>query len=247
MKEHCEIVGGEAALDLTDEQRAVLAELTGSALDAVAVAAKRGIPLWTDDLGVQAICGGLGLAVRCTWTQAVLRSAVANGRIDANVYGRAVGALLQGRYSVTELAIVDICAVLDAADWDVSTDPALALARYLAHVAADPDNRSLIAYAFEWAWLRHRGGLRAKHFIVAVLDAIEDRRIAAGLAATVYRSRLVFPVPARGTRVVHGPAGTAASRPAAYIVRLKRNALGSLRRFLRSWRSQDGEFRSRHR
>ncbi len=221
---HCEVVGGAATLDLPNEMHDKLKDLLDTtSTDAVAIAIKRGTPLWTDDLGLQRLLIELSTGVRTVWTQAVMRTAKDRSRISEESYEQILGHLLDRGYVFTRLSAGEMVAVLRHANWRTERGSGEALIRIVCEVALmNPHNRFITALFLKGVWTECPRREWAKAIIIAVLEKIGRERSQTMLARFIYRFRGV---------VGFNPFGDQAGR--------------ALKRFLRSWRSRDGEFKPR--
>jgi len=252
---HCEVVGGESTLDLPTELKEKLEEILDStSTDAVAVAIKRGAPLWTDDLGLQRLLIELGAGVRTVWTQAVMRAAMDRSRISEEFYEQILGRLLDRGYAFTRLSAAEMVAVLRHANWQIDSGSGEALIRVVCGVALmNPHNRFITALFMKGVWTECPQRDWAKAIIVAVLEKIGRERSQTMLAAFIYRFRGMQRTGIDRKSWVVGSAGKEDGGRSARRVRYTLNPFSdragrALKRFLRSWRSRDGEFKpTRHR
>lgn len=250
IRSHCEVVGGEATLDLPKELKEKLEEfLDATSIDAVALAMKRGAPLWTDDLGLQRLLVEFGGGIRTVWTQAVMRAAMDRARISEGTYQQILGRLLDRGYAFTRLSAAEMVAVLRHANWRIDSGPGEALIRVVCGVALmNPHNRFITALFLKGVWMECPQRKRAKAIIVAVLDKIGRERSQTMLAAFIYRFRGLRRTAVDRKSWVMGSAGTEdgerSARYVAYTLAPFSDQDGrALKRFLRSWRSRDGEFK----
>ncbi|MCA9289322.1 MAG: SIR2 family protein [Phycisphaerales bacterium] len=240
---HCEIVGGEAALDLPREMRERLAEyLDVTSMDAVAIAISRNAVLWTDDLGLQRVLTELGATNRSVWTQVVFRSALDRSRITPIAYANVLARLIDHGYVFTRFTAEEAVGLLRSVDWKAERGMGEALVRVICESAlTNPHNALITGMIFKRVWTDCPRTDRAKAIITSVLARTGGR-----LARWLYR----FP----GVRVsavdrrawVAGSTGT--TRGLGAVARMDVNwhpfkdpAGRALKRFLRSWRSRDGE------
>ena len=257
IRTHCEVIGGAATLDLPKELKEKLDEfLDSTSTDAIALAIKRGAPLWTDDLGLQRLLLELGAGVRTVWTQVVFRAAMDRSGISQNTYEQVLGRLLDRGYAFTRLSAPEMVAVLRHANWQIDRGMGEALIRVVSGVAlVNPHNRFITALFIKGVWTECPRREWAKAIIVSVLDKVGRERSQTMLAAFIYRFRgLQWTGLDRKSWVV-GSAGTEDGGRSARRVHYTFDPFSdddgrSLKRFLRSWRSRDGEFkprRTRHR
>lgn len=244
----CEVVGGEATLDLPADLRAKLEELLDTtSVDAVALALRRACPLWTDDLGLQQLLAEIGVRIPITWTQAVAKAAHNAGKLSDEKLHRLHSALLERGYSFTRLSADDIVGVLKTAEWRIDRGAGRALVQVAIEVAfMNPHNAMIVALAFKEVWERCPQRADAKRFVLSVLEGIgEDRGKA--LASRIYHFRRFWPVvrlPDESLPDAAGAEGTSRARGVTLRVDPFGDKAGrSLKRFLRAWRSRDGEFR----
>lgn len=247
---HCEVVGGEATLDLPKELKEKLEEfLDSTSTDAVALAIKRGAPLWTDDLGLQRLLVELGAGVRTVWTQAVFRAAMDRSRIGEDMYERILARLLDRGYAFTRLSAPEMVAVLRTADWRTDRGAGEALIRAVCGAALmNPHNRFITALFIKGVWTECPRREWAKAIIVSVLEKIGRERSQTMLAAFIYRFRGIQRTGVDRESWVVNSVGAAAGNRSARRVRYTINPFGdrdgrALKRLLRSWRSRDGEFK----
>ncbi len=250
IRSHCEIVGGEATLDLPKELKEKLGEfLDTTSIDAVAFAIKRGAPLWTDDLGLQRLLMEIGASVRTVWTQAVFRAAMDRSRISEETYEQVLGRLLDRGYAFTRLSAAEMVAVLRHANWRTDRGPGQALIRVVCGVALmHPHNRFITALFLKGVWTECPRREWAKAIIVAVLDEIGRERSQTMLAAFIYRFRGIHSTAVDRKSWVVGSAGKEDGGRSARRVRYTLDPFSdpdgrALKRFLRSWRSRDGACR----
>lgn len=250
IRSHCEVVGGEATLDLPKELKKKLEEfLDSTSTDAVALAIKRGAPLWTDDLGLQRLLLELGAGVRTVWTQAVFRAAMDRSRIGEDMYERVLARLLDRGYAFTRLSAAEMVAVLGTADWRTDRGAGEALIRAVCGAALmNPHNRFITALFIKGVWTECPRREWAKAIIVSVLEKIGRERSQTMLAAFIYRFRGLRRTGVDRKSWVVGSAGTEDGSRSARGVRYTLNPFSdtdgrALKRFLRSWRSRDGEFK----
>lgn len=247
---HCEIVGGEATLDLSKELKEKLEEfLDSTSTDAVALAIKRGAPLWTDDLGLRQLLVELGAGVRAVWTQAVMRAAMDHLRISEETYEQVLGRLLDCGYAFTRLSAAEMVAVLRHANWRIDRGVGEALVRVASGAALmNPHNRFITALFIKGVWTECPRRAQAKAIIVAVLEKVGRERSQTMLAAFIYRFRGLRRTGIDRRSWVAGSAGTEDGSRSARRVVYTLNPFSdrddrTLKRFLRSWRSRSGEFK----
>ncbi len=217
---HCEIVSGDASLDIPAEDRQSLQKNIGtSSTDAVAIAWKRGLPLWTDDFGLQDVLGPMG--VRRVWTQAVLRAAVEADRLARAEYVRALGTMLHRGYSFLHVTSLDIAEVLESVDYRVDSGAGAATVRFIRGcIDLHPLNPNAVAAVLRTVMDKGAKNFEAKRCILAIVDGAEVREFEGwkqGLAELLYRGKRLPVMAEQGAR--------------------------PLKHFLRSWRSHDGEFK----
>jgi tetratricopeptide (TPR) repeat protein len=219
IRDHCEVAGGEATLDLPADLRKKMQAMLGeSATDAVALTKKRNGVLWTDDLGLQVLASQPPLGVRSVWTQAVLSTARGSGRISAAEYTLYVGRLIERGYAFTHLTARDFTDLLRSTGWRADTPLGEAVIRNAKDVALlNPRNTLIMALAFVFIWRECPRRLLARDLIAAILEGIGRERSGPRLAALIYRGHV--------------------------LPRLGIPRIYTLERMLRSWRSRDGEFR----
>lgn len=194
--------------------------LDSTSTDAVALAIKRGTPLWTDDLGLQRLLVELGAGVSTVWTQAVMRAAMGRSRIIEEIYELVLGRLLDCGYAFTRLSAPEMLAVLRHADWRIDSGVGEALIRVVSGVAlTNPHNRLITSLFMKGVWTACPRREWAKTIIVAILERIGRERSQTTLSAFIYRFRGL-------------------QRPGVDRDR-------ALKRFLTSWRPRDGEFKPR--
>lgn len=247
---HCEVVGGEATLDLPRELREKLEEfLDTTSTDAVALALKRGVPLWTDDLGLQRLLIELGADVRAVWTQVVMRAAMDRSRISEETYEQVLGRLLDRGYAFTRLSAAEMVAVLRHANWRIDRGVGEALIRVVSGAALmNPHNRFITALFIKGVWTECPRRELAKAIIVAVLEGIGRERSQKMLAAFIYRFRGMRRTGVDRKSWVVDSAGTEDGKRSARRVVYTLDPFSdrdgrALKRFLRSWRSRSGEFK----
>lgn len=252
IRSHCEVVGGEATLDLPKDLKEKLEEfLDSTSTDAVALAIKRGAPLWTDDLGLQRLLVELGAGVRTVWTQAVFRAAMDRSHIGEDMYERVLARLLDRGYAFTRLSAAEMVAVLRTADWRADRGAGEALIRAVCGAALmNPHNRFITALFIKGVWTECPRREWAKGIIVSVLEKIGRERSQTMLAAFIYRFRGLRRTGVDRKSWVMGSAGTEDGKRSARRVVYTFDPFSdqdgrSLKRFLRSWRSRDGEFKPR--
>lgn len=252
IRSHCEVVGGEATVDLPKGLRKKLEEfLDATSTDAVALAIKRGAPLWTDDLGLQRLVLELGAGVRTVWTQAVFRAAMDRSRIGEDMYEQILARLLDRGYAFTRLSAAEMVAILRHANWQTDRGAGEALIRAVCGAALiNPHNRFITALFIKGVWTECPQREWAKAIIVSVLDKVGRERSKTMLAAFIYRSRGFQRTGLDRKSWVVRSAGTQDAGRSARRVRYTFDPFSdddgrSLKRFLRSWRSRDGEFRPR--
>jgi hypothetical protein len=245
---HCEVVGGEATLDLPTNVKEVLEGLLdGTSIDAVALAVKRSAPLWTDDLGLQRLLQELGLGIPAVWTQAVLRAAMERSQISGEIYERVLGRLLERGYAFTRVSAAEMIAVLRHAHWRTDDGPGEAVIRVVCDVAImNPHNQFITALFIKGVWTECPQRDMAKRIIVAILERIGRRRSRPLLARFIYRFRAFHPVQLDRQTPLARMAGTGGGSAWAHVVTYTFDPFGDkegglLKRFLRSWSSRDGE------
>lgn len=250
VRSHCEIVGGEASLDLPKELKDKLEEiLDTTSTDAVAIAMKRDAPIWTDDLGLQRLLIELNAGVRTVWTQAVMRAAMDRSRISEESYAQVLGRLLDQGYAFTRLSAQEMVAVLRDANWRIDRGSGEALIRVVCGSALlNAHNLFITALFMKGVWTECPRRDLAKAIIVAVLGKIGSERSQTMLAAFVYRFRGLQRTGVDRKSWIMGSAGTEDGKWSARRVVYTWNPFGdrngrALKRFLRSWRSRDGEFK----
>lgn len=248
IRSHCEVVGGEATLDLPREMREKLQEfLDATSTDAVALALKCGVPLWTDDLGLQRLLLELGASIRTVWTQAVMRVAMDGSRISQNTYEQVLGRLIDHGYAFTRLSAAEMIAILRHADWETNRGPGAALMNVASGAALmNPHNRFITALFIKGVWTECPQQELAKRIIVSILESVGREESKEALAAFIYRFRGVRRAAVdRRSRLLGGAGrkrGHGSAPRVAYIFDPFSDER-SLKQFLRSWRSGDGEFK----
>ena len=249
IRERCEVVGGEATLDLPRDVRAELQHhLEPTSLDAVALACKRGVPLWTDDLGLRQLLAESGVAVRAVWTQAVFRSAVDAAKVSDVDYVRLLAALLEHGYSFTALSAPEVVAVLRLSEWVTVRGAGAVVSRMIAESAVQNDiNRFVAALCFKLLWAECPDRAKAKAIIVCVLNRLGYEVGKTLLARFIYRFRVERRLVADRRSYVVNAVGSVAPGPPIPI-RVSFDPFNdrdgrSLKHFLRSWRGRSGEFR----
>jgi tetratricopeptide (TPR) repeat protein len=250
VRSHCEVVGGEATLDLPKGLRDRLKELLDTtSTDAVALAVKRGVPLWTDDLGLQRLLVELGVGVPTVWTQAVMRAALDRWKISQDTYHRFLTRLVECGYAFTRLSAPEMIAVLRQANWRTDTGAGAAIVRVVSEAAVlNPHNRLIASVFIKSLWTLCPRKRAAKDIIVAILDTIGRERSQTVLAAFIYHFQGLRTTAVVRKRAVSGSAGTPDREPPSQRVVCKFDPFSdrdgrALQRFLRSWRSRDGEFK----
>ncbi len=237
---------GEATLDLPQELRAKLEEiLDTTSTDAIALAMKRGAPLWTDDLGLQRLLLELDAGVRTVWTQVVMRAAMDRSRISEETYQQLLGRLLDRGYAFTRLSAAEMVAILRFADWRTDRGPGEALIRMVCEIALmNPHNRFITALLFKGVWSECPRRERSKAIIVSILERIGRERSPEMLASFIYRFRGVRRSAVDRRSWVLGSTGAANEHRSVRRLDPFSDRHGrTLKRFLRSWRSRDGEFK----
>jgi len=232
--DHCEVVGGEATLDLSPDVRASLEDLiVRPSLDAIALARQHSCPLWTDDFGLQLLVVLKIPEVRTVWTQAVAIAAHKAGKLTELQLDRLHAAMIAHGYAFTRLSATAFTGVLRTADWRVNSAVGDALARNSADVAfLTPFNRFIVAQALGQILDLCPRRTCAVKFIARVLDLLGPER-ARNFARFIYRApkmRQLVSIP-----------GTGGAVAPVFVDLFDR----PLKRLLRSWRSRDGEFRPR--
>ncbi len=219
IREHCEVAGGDATLDLPPALRDQMERSIGAAAtDAIALTKKRNGVLWTDDHGLQVLASRQDLKIQCVWTQVLLFASREAHRISDAEYTRGVGRLVECGYGFMRLSPRDVVDLLREAGWRSDTRLGRAVVQTIQEVALrDPHNRTVTAVAIVLLWCECPHRTAARDLIVAILDGIGRKRSGPALAAFIYR---------------------------AHSNQIFRAAdVRALRQMLRSWRSQDGEFR----
>jgi tetratricopeptide (TPR) repeat protein/NAD-dependent SIR2 family protein deacetylase len=249
---HCEVVGGEATLDLPADLHEKLGEVLDTAsIDAVALAVKRGAPLWTDDLGLQQLLPEFDVRVSTVWTQAVIRAAHDSGRLSIDRLHQLQAALLDNGYSFTRLSANDAIGVLRSVKWRIDRGAGKALVQMACDVALMNRHNALIAASLlKKIWGQCPRRADAKHIVLSVIEGVGG-----GQRSKVFASWICHFRPVRRIVRVHSSplaerAGVtdATSRPRDVPIAFDPfcdNTGRSLKRFLRAWRSRDGEFRPR--
>lgn len=247
---HCEVVGGEATLDLSKDLREKFEEfLDSTSTDAVALAIKRRAPLWTDDLGLQRLVIEFGAGIRTVWTQVVLRAAMDRSRISEEAYEQILGRLLDRGYAFTRLSAAEMVAVLRHAKWRTDLGPGDALIRTVCEVALkNPHNRLITALFMKGVWTQCPRRDWAKAIIVSILERIGRERSQKMLALFIYRFRGMRRAGVDRKSWVLGSAGTDDGSRSAQRVVYSLDPFSdrdgrTLKRFLRSWSSRSGEFK----
>lgn len=203
--------------------------------------------MWTDDLGLEQLLESLGVRVRFAWTQAVMRAALARARISQGTYEQVLGRLLDRGYAFTRLSAADMVAVLRDANWRIESGSGEALIRVVCDVALmNPHNRFITAMFLKGLWKECPCRESAKAIIVAVLDKIGRERSQTMLAAFIYRFRKLQGTWFDRKSWVMASSGAGVSNRTARHVRYAFDPFGdpedrALKRFLRAWRSRDGE------
>lgn len=248
VRTHCEVVGGEATLDLPADVRGKLERIMDDAsIDAAALAAKRRLPLWTEDLGLEQVLASLDIRVVRVWTQLVMKRATDAGRINGAVMRRTLGRLLECGYQFTRLAADDIADVLEDAGWQLESGAGAGVLRNLKDVAVvDYQNQAIVALAIRQIWLNCPRSMTAKRLIVSILDSIAQRQYATDIASFIYRGRPLIILQPPPTRPLVALAGRSrANRYGPYLSDLypfSHPDIRPLKQFLRSWRSRNGSF-----
>lgn len=250
VQSNCEVVGGECVLDLPKELKEKLEKiLDTTSADAVAIAIKRGSPLWTDDLGLQQLVVEFGVDVSTVWTQSVMRVAMDRSLISENHYNQILGRLLDCGYEFTRLSADEMVAVLQHANWQVDHGPGEALIRNICEVALmNVHNQFITALFIKDVWTKCPHKKRAKAIIVSILEKIGRRHSQVMLASFIYRFRGIRQTAIDPVSWASGSAGTVDGNRKARRVDYTLDPFAdrqsrSLKRFLRSWRSRSNEFK----
>lgn len=213
VQEHCEVVGGEATLELPTDLRLQLESLLGaSSTDALALAKSRRAILWTDDGGLRTIAGSTDFGVAGVWTQALLGGMWNIGTIQEKNYTDLVGKLLVHRYEFPALNARDVVWLFRNSNWRLRSPLASATVRFLSTtLGMNPENRLITANVFRLIWQNCERRCLARNLIVAVLERVGWHN--------------------------------ADSLVSAVMEQFHDKSLRPLRRLLRSWRGRDGEFK----
>lgn len=248
----CEVIGGESTIDLQAELREKLSVLlSDTTIYAVALAKSRGAVLWTDDCGLESVLWELGVDVRVVWTQAVVRAARDRLRVSNVTYLHLLCRLVESGYSCTLLTASEMVAILRLAHWRVDCSSGETMVRVVSEAAlASPRSRSIAALCIWGVWTECPQRRLAKAITVAILGRIGHKQSQKWLAALIYRSQwgrdgdVRRGVSGAGLDGAGSEMGTARSTMGAEYTFCGRPGR-ALKRFLRSWRSQCGEFKPR--
>lgn len=120
---YCKTFGGSDLAHVDVKHRRWLDALSPSTAYSMATAARRGIPLWTDDHAIAGLSRELGVTDR-TWTQAVAFGLRSAGKIDQSVVDEISVRLNEWRYLFTSLSPSGVLHALKSAQWEVDREPA---------------------------------------------------------------------------------------------------------------------------
>jgi tetratricopeptide (TPR) repeat protein len=185
LNSHCEIVGGAAILELPHEIQ-IWAEKVGiSSIDAVAIAKKRDIPLWTDDLHiVRILCAPL--TVSRAWTQPILQHCAAKGLNRTQSFSALTRLAIAG-YRITRLPVEAIVMTMAQEQWSVDAPLTRCLLKYLRIMGGScPQNCSATRILLLQIWRGCRSKKKAEALIRAVLDQIPHETAIRFIARPLY-------------------------------------------------------------
>jgi len=214
---HCEIIGGQATLDvpLIDRQK-LIRNLGQGTTDAITTAKKFNLPVWSDDFPVVArICEKNGIPR--IWTQIALESA--SSTLGDVVIDEAIKKLFAWKYHFIRLDLLLVINILQSAKWDSGHEDSQRLMDYLAVVGANGARNAIISLQLIIClWRMCPSQKKARELTVAFLEAVGRDAAIKMIARPLYR--LQFP----------------AKSGFAYE-EMKKPYFRSLRRMLRKWRS----------
>jgi tetratricopeptide (TPR) repeat protein len=226
VREHCEVVGGEAIFELPVRAREELIRYVGEGTaHAAAIARVRGALLWTDDELSGLLVGTPEFGVRSVWTQVLLHWGLCRMLTTDAEYLRAVGSLIRFGYVQTRLNSANVADILALEGWTTESPTVRAIISLMGGAGlSNRSNQKACATALVIIWDACPDRQVAKRLILEILERIGRKRAGPLLAARIYKRTLIEGM--TDTRV------------------------RTLKHFLRSWRSGDGECRpaaSRHR
>lgn len=134
IKDRIEVLDCRELAELQPADRDRLSETVGmETAEAILVAKRLGVPLWTDDLFVQLLAKA-EFGIESTWTQAVLAALRERESISKDRFAELSAKLIGCGYQPTRFDRETFISACDLADWQASAWP---LARLIRHVA-DP-------------------------------------------------------------------------------------------------------------
>ncbi len=151
-----ETFGGGALADASTADRRWLDEFSPGTAHALALAAKRGLPLWTDDFCV----ARLAPETDRTWTHAVAFALRQAGSLEQNEVDEISVRLNQWGYRFVGMCPSAVARALELADWDMEQEPA---ASALAHFSLSMDPQVLLGFlcgVLRIVWASARDELR---------------------------------------------------------------------------------------
>jgi len=185
LNEHCEVVGGQARLDLPEKERERLINNLGlGTTDAIATARQRGVPLWTDDFPTAVeFCAKVG--VPRIWTQVALES------VGAGFKGTVVEAcrnLFLWGYQFTRLSPRVVVDVFRGTKWNPKHPHSKRMLAYLSSVGTlGTKNCHVSQTLVVEIWRECHNRRKATLLVASILDAFARDAAVGAIARPLYR------------------------------------------------------------
>ncbi len=182
------IVSGLPLAEIPVEMRDNLSQIFGvDTAQSIAVAKQRDIPLWTDDLGVGEL-GRIELEVSRTWTEVVLGSLVANGKLDNGVYDDMVAILNGCGYCHSRLTPQAILAAAKKAEWNPQSWPFPAVVEWCSNPTLNPLGvAQIVSFSLPLLWQNASMSEQASDISRSLLVAVRQLPSGSGILRAIIR------------------------------------------------------------
>lgn len=182
----CEIVGGEVALTLSSKQREVFEDAMGpGTTHALAIAHRRKIPLWTDDLTTATLAHG-ELGVKSFWSQVAVLSSIRD--LGLTAASTAIAKMFAWQYRATRLTVHAAALVFKEAKWRAHQGPADRVFSFVTSRAAlNVHNCLLTQHLIVKIWIECPSERKARKLISELLNQIGRGLAGKHIARPLYR------------------------------------------------------------
>jgi len=175
LKANSDVESGLALAEIPSTLRNNLTEIFGDEVaQAMSLAKKQGLPLWTDDLGVAEL-SRVELKVERTWTEVVLTSVVANDGISAEEYAHMIAKLNGYGYRHTRLIPHAVLAAAKLAAWHPKSWPLPGIIEWCSSPFINPAGIARVAgFAMPLLWREATLPEQAEAVAKSVFDGVKS-------------------------------------------------------------------------